>query len=133
MGDFNYCANLYASFDALSRGEAEDEGRQALEMPDFGLFDFGFLYKFPIGGLKAMLNARVQNAFDTEYIPDALDAETMEEALVYYGFGRTWVIGIKFMFQAKDGITIMKNTIIKLFTLILAITLVIACDPMEEI
>jgi len=98
MGDFNYCDNLYASFDALSRGDSEDEGRQALEMPDFGLFDFGFLYRFEIGTLDAMLNARVQNAFDTEYIPDALDAETMDDALVYYGFGRTWVMGVKIMF-----------------------------------
>ncbi|MFC2123687.1 TonB-dependent receptor [Bacteroidota bacterium] len=98
LGDFNYCDNLYARFDVLSRGDAEDEGKQALEMPEFGLFDFGFLYKFPVGNLDAVLNARLQNAFDTEYIPDALDADRIEDALVYYGFGRTWVMGVKFMF-----------------------------------
>ena len=98
LGDFNYCANLYADFDVLSRGEEDDEGVQALEMPDFGLFDFGFLYNFPIGNLDAVLNGRLMNAFDTHYVADALDADTMQEALVYYGYGRTWMMGIKFKF-----------------------------------
>ncbi len=105
-GDFTYADQLYARFDPLQRGEAPAAGEvnsQAILLPSFGLFDFGFRYNFPIGNMNANLNARVNNAFDTQYVPDALDVdaandETLADAYVYYGFGRTWTMSIRFMF-----------------------------------
>jgi iron complex outermembrane receptor protein len=100
-GDFTYADNLYSQFDPLQRGTAPAEGEtnpQALKLPAFGLFDFGFRYSFPVGNMNASLNARMNNAFDTQYIPDALDAPDLEVAKVYYGFGRTWTLGLRFRF-----------------------------------
>ena len=66
--------------------------------PAFGLFDFGFRYGFKMGGLDASFNGRMNNAFDTEYVPDALDANSLSTARVYMGFGRTWTMGLRVKF-----------------------------------
>ncbi|MEN8247794.1 MAG: hypothetical protein ABFS32_02590, partial [Bacteroidota bacterium] len=71
---------------------------QALLLPSFGLFDFGFRYAFTMGNMNASLNGRLNNAFDTEYVPDAFDAATLEEAKVYMGFGRTWTMSLRLKF-----------------------------------
>ena len=105
-GDFTYADNLYARFDPLQRGDAPvgNEGNtQALQLPAFGLFDFGFVYRFPLGNLNATLNGRMYNAFDTQYVPDALDVdqsigENLSNARVYMGYGRTWTMGLRINF-----------------------------------
>ena len=100
-GDFTYADNLYAQFDPLSRGDAPAIGEgnsQALKLPSFGLFDFGFRYAFPLGNMNATLNGRLNNAFNTEYVPDALDSPDLRTARVYYGFGRTWTMSLRFNF-----------------------------------
>ncbi len=99
-GDFTYAANVFAYFDVLGRTSAEDEGVQPWEMPDFGLFDFGMIYDFPIGKLDATLLGRVNNIFDTEYVADASDGQNHDAASanVFYGFGRTWSLGLKLRF-----------------------------------
>lgn len=100
-GDFTYADKLYASFDPLNRDDAPEPGEenaQALLLPSFGLFDFGFRYGFNIGNLDASLIGRINNAFDTEYIPDAFDAATLQEANVYMGFGRTWTMSLRVKF-----------------------------------
>ncbi len=100
MGDFTYASDVYAFFDPLGRGSAEEEGVQPWEMPAFGLFDFGMAYSFPIAGFDASLFGRINNAFDTEYIADASDGQDHDAASanVFYGFGRTWSIGLKLRF-----------------------------------
>ncbi len=100
-GDYNFVDNLYARFDPLQRGDAPEAGKdnpQALLLPSFGLFDFGFRYGFQMGNLNASINGRVNNAFDTEYVPDALDASSLADARVYMGFGRTWTMGLRIKF-----------------------------------
>jgi hypothetical protein len=105
-GDYTYANNLYARFDPLQRGDAPAPGEtnaQALLLPAFGLFDFGFRYNFPLGNLNATLNGRLNNAFDTQYVPDALDVdqaagENLSNARVYFGFGRTWVMSLRLNF-----------------------------------
>ncbi len=100
-GDFTYADNLFARFDPLQRGDAPnagEENHQALKLPAFGLFDFGFRYGFQMGGLNATLNARMNNAFDTEYVPDALDDTSLSTARVYMGLGRTWTMGLRVKF-----------------------------------
>ncbi len=100
-GDFTYADNLYARFDALQRGDAPGSGEtnvQALKLPAYGLFDFGFRYGFKLGNLDASLNGRMNNAFDTEYVPDAWDAANLASARVFMGFGRTWTMGLRVKF-----------------------------------
>ncbi|MCF6352718.1 MAG: hypothetical protein L3J06_06890 [Cyclobacteriaceae bacterium] len=100
-GDFTYADNLYARFDALQRGDAPASGEtnvQALKLPAYGLFDFGFRYAFKLGNLDASLNGRMNNAFDTEYVPDAWDAADLASARVFMGFGRTWTMGLRVKF-----------------------------------
>lgn len=100
-GDFNYADNLFASFDPLGKGDAPVAGEsnaQALELPDYGLFDFGFRYGFMMGNMNASLTGRMNNAFDTEYVPDAFDAPSLDAARVYMGFGRTWTVGLRLKF-----------------------------------
>ena len=100
MGDFTYASDLYAYFDPLGRGSAEDEGVQPWKMPDFSLWDFGIAYNFPIAGFDTTLSGRINNAFDTEYIADASDGQNhdAESAAVFYGFGQTWSLGLKLRF-----------------------------------
>lgn len=99
-GDFNYAANIYAYFDPLGRSDESDEGIQPWQMPDYGLFDFGMIYNFPIVNFDATIIGRINNAFDTEYIADASDGQDHDAASssVFYGFGRTWSIGLKLRF-----------------------------------
>ena len=46
------------------------------------------------------LSGRINNVFDTEYIADALDGSDSDAltARVYYGFGRTFSVGLKLNF-----------------------------------
>lgn len=94
--DFNYNARLFAEFDPSDRG-TPGQG-DALEMPDFGLFDIALRHSFDFGPFDATLTGRINNLFDTEYISDAFDGSTIQEALVFYGFGRTFSVGAKLKF-----------------------------------
>ncbi|WP_321319352.1 carboxypeptidase-like regulatory domain-containing protein [Labilibaculum sp.] len=97
--DYTYYGNHYADFDATKRTDLATSG-DSWEMPEAGLVDVGFRYKFQIAGLNASLNTNVYNLFDTEYVSKATDGltHTTNEALVYYGFGRTWSTGLKIKF-----------------------------------
>ncbi|WP_127846037.1 TonB-dependent receptor [Psychroflexus aestuariivivens] len=91
--DYNYAGNFYADFDPNNR-TSPDSG-QAWEVPDYGLVDFGLIHNFKISSLDAKIIGNIYNLFDTEYIADARDGSTSSasDALVWYGFGRTYTIG----------------------------------------
>jgi hypothetical protein len=95
--DFNYFANLFASYDPTSRGTA---GPQAWEAPEYTTFDMSIRHGFKIGDLDATLIGRMNNVFDTQYIADARDGagSVDETVLVWYGFGRTFNISAKINF-----------------------------------
>jgi len=99
--DFNYADNIYAQYNITSRGNEADR-EDSWKMPAYGLFDLGLNHGFNIGSLDATLNARMNNIFDVEYISDAYDesgdTHSAEGALVYYGFGRTFSVGMKIKF-----------------------------------
>ena len=96
--DYNYYDSYYADFDPNGRSTA-GQG-QAWEAPAYGLLDAGLRYKFDFGPFEATLNGNVNNVLDTEYIADARDRgnSTAQEALVWYGFGRTYTVGAKINF-----------------------------------
>ncbi|NNK28413.1 MAG: TonB-dependent receptor, partial [Flavobacteriaceae bacterium] len=96
--DYNYFDNLYADFDPSNRGT--QGAPDAWKVPAYGIFDAAFKHGFEFGEFDAILTARMNNIFDTEYIADALDGtgSNAQTALVYYGFGRTFSVGAKLKF-----------------------------------
>jgi outer membrane cobalamin receptor len=98
--DYTYYGRHYADFDPTNRTTEADSGVDAWELPDVGLVDMNFNYKFKIGNLDASINGNVQNLFDAEYISKSDDGDNhnAESALVYYGFGTTWSTGLKINF-----------------------------------
>ena len=69
-------------------------------MPAYGLFDVAMNHDFMFGPFDATLTGRMNNVFDTEYIADGQDGSgsVAETALVYYGFGRTFSVGLRLNF-----------------------------------
>ncbi|TYA70160.1 TonB-dependent receptor [Seonamhaeicola marinus] len=109
--DYNYFADNYADFDPSDRGvsgatpeeiaaELATDPVQPWKLPDFGIFDAVLKHDFKLGPFDTTLTGRVNNVFDTEYISDAQDGagSTAQTALVYYGFGRTFSVGVKLNF-----------------------------------
>ncbi len=94
--DYNYFADLYAQFDPSDRGEP---GPEAWKVPAYGIFDTAVRHNFKFGNFDAMLTGRINNIFDTVYVADALDGGgTAQAARVYYGFGRTFSVGMRLNF-----------------------------------
>ncbi|MEM5563628.1 TonB-dependent receptor [Psychroserpens sp. AS72] len=108
--DYNYFDNLYADYDPSRRGNAG--APDAWKVPAYGVFDTAVSHGFKFGNFDAILTARMNNIFDTEYISDANDGgevgtpgdvgyippSTSKTALVYYGYGRTFSVGAKLKF-----------------------------------
>ena len=97
--DYTYAGDLYAFYRITDRGD-ETNRENSWKLPEFGLFDLGFSHGFNIGEYDARLSARMNNVLDTEYISDANDGATSsyQDALVYYGAGRTFSLGLKINF-----------------------------------
>jgi len=98
--DYNYYDRLFANFGIEGRTVVEDAGKDSWEMPGYQLLDFNAKYKFKIGKLNSTLYAKVNNVLDTEYFSESKDgtSHTAMDAAVYYGYGRTWSLGLKFKF-----------------------------------
>ena len=95
--DYNFAGDNYSSYDVTNRGN--NNLPDVWKLPDFGLFDVGVRHSFDIGSFEATLIGKVNNAFNTEYISDANDVEGKgEKALVYFGPGRTYSVGLKVNF-----------------------------------
>jgi len=97
--DWTYFDRLYANFDVQYRGDENDRS-DAWLMPSYNLFDVSAIYYFKIGNFNASLFGKVNNVLDTEYFSDGLDGvdHNAETSYVYYGFGRTWSLGLKIKF-----------------------------------
>ncbi|MCL3780242.1 TonB-dependent receptor [Prolixibacteraceae bacterium JC049] len=98
--DYVYHSNHYADFDPTNRGNIADKGVDAWKIPDVGIVDMNFNYKFKLGKLNASIYGNVNNVLDTEYVSKARDGKehNANTALVYYGFGRTWSTGLRIKF-----------------------------------
>ncbi|WP_298238709.1 carboxypeptidase-like regulatory domain-containing protein [uncultured Algibacter sp.] len=91
--DYNYAGDMYASYQVTNRGTAGLP--DTWKVPEFGLFDTGISHAFSMGSFEAILNAKINNVFNTEYVADANDVDgTSATALVYYGPGRTYSVGL---------------------------------------
>ncbi|MCM8569498.1 TonB-dependent receptor [Gramella jeungdoensis] len=96
--NWTYADNLFAEFDPL--GVSSDDGYMPWEVPAYGLVDLGLTHRFEIGALAATLNGNVNNLLDTEYVSFAFDGvnSNAQTASVWYGFGRTYTVGLKVNF-----------------------------------
>lgn len=95
--DYNYAGDMYSSYDVTNRGSADLP--DVWKVPAFGLFDIGLSHSFEMGPFNAVLNGKINNAFNTEYISDSDDVGgTSSTALVYYGAGRTYSVGLRVNF-----------------------------------
>ncbi len=94
--DYRYFARLFAD-----PGDIEDlSGTDTWQVPDAGVVDTNMRYYFKIAGLDATLSANVHNLLNNEYITDAESGSsaTWEDAVVFYGFGRTGSVALKIKF-----------------------------------
>lgn len=94
--DYKYNARLYAD-----PGNIQNlDGRDTWKVPGAGTFDANAVYYFTIGDLKASVRGNVHNVLNKEYIADADSGAsgTWEDALVFYGFGRTGSVSLKINF-----------------------------------
>lgn len=96
--DFNYFADLYADYNPDSRTEIDMA--QPWKVPAYSTVDASIRYGFNFGNFDAVLIARMNNVFDTEYVADARDGSASNAAtsLVWYGFGRTFNASVKINF-----------------------------------
>ncbi len=98
--DFNHYARIFADFTVTINRWGANDFAQPWQIPNYQTFDLFYNYKFNIMGLKTTLTANIDNLFDAVYIADAKDGGDgkAESAQVYYGFGRTWSVGLKVHF-----------------------------------
>lgn len=96
--DYNYFANMYAQIDVLDYATTSAPTTRpddSWKAPNYSTFDASLRHGFKFGNFDSTLTVRVNNIFDTEYIADALDGV---DPLVWYGFGRTFNLGLKIKF-----------------------------------
>ncbi len=106
--DYNYYDNIYADFNVTSRTSApaaDESNPDAWQLPYYSLLDMNLRYNFDVSDFKATLYCNVNNLLDTEYISDGyggLDVadplESWKKTKVYYGWGRSWSVGLKIRF-----------------------------------
>lgn len=97
--DANYYDRLYAQFELESCSQADNEGVDAERIPDYLLFDLNLYYKFKFWDHDASLYGNMNNVFNTIYIADAAEGDAEDGSTgYYYGYGRTWSVGIKIYF-----------------------------------
>lgn len=98
---WNFFGKNYADYTIEDRTTSREQGLDSWKMPEFSTFDANVNYKLNITkGLSATLYMNVNNLLNTRYIADAKDGLDHDEytSLVYYGFGRTWTMGLKVRF-----------------------------------
>lgn len=98
----NYYGRNYSNFNISSVGTnlAPATFAQPWMIPDAIVCDFSASYRFKVGEYDASLIGNIFNLLNTEYISDATDGSdhTWKTSTVFYGFGRTWSLTLKFKF-----------------------------------
>lgn len=102
--DWNFFARNYADYDINASGTGF--GKEMVigdpwEIPSYSTFDLSAGYTFDFGKIRTTLSGNVNNLFDQEYIADARDGSRHDwesATRVFYGFGRTYSVRLKFNF-----------------------------------
>ena len=104
--DYRFVDGLYADYSITDSAFTEPNNPGALKLPSYGLVDLGATF-FANNGWS--LRANINNLFDTTYIAEsnsnihATAASTTWNGIdvrnsVWFGFGRTWNISLKYKF-----------------------------------
>ncbi|MDA3865913.1 MAG: TonB-dependent receptor [Salinivirgaceae bacterium] len=101
--DLYHYDNIFASFDPTDRDEksqVDGKNPDSWKLPNYQLLDANISYDFDFGNLKAILYGKFNNILDTEYVAEAQDGSNhdWDKARVYYGWGRSWSMGVKINF-----------------------------------
>jgi len=100
--DFTYWDRNYANYKItdVSTSISDQTFVDPWMIPAAGVLDFHATYKFKLGDYNCTFNGVCDNILGQEYIADATDGSdhTWKTAKVFYGFGRTWTVGLKFAF-----------------------------------
>ncbi len=93
--DANYFARLFAYANVTTL-----KGNDTWQVPDYYTIDANLVYYFKFANLNSTLYFNVDNVLDGEYIADANNGANSDwqTSTVYYGFGRTWSLGLKINF-----------------------------------
>lgn len=106
---YRYVDNLYADYSITDEAFTDPDNEGALKLPSYGLVDLGSTYRFDLFGQMASLRVNVNNLFNTTYIAESnsnYHASSGDETwnginnrnFVWYGFGRTWNVSLKYEF-----------------------------------
>ena len=102
--DWNFFARTYADYDIDTSNTGL--GKEIVignpwEIPSYSTFDLSAGYSFDFGKVRATLSGNINNLFNQEYIADARDGANHDwesATRVFYGFGRTYNVRLKFNF-----------------------------------
>lgn len=112
-GNLNFFGKNYADFEPAYRVSKQKDGTlytnyngDAWKMPNYTIVDLSASYKYVMEKMSVSFFGGVDNLFNKKYIADAVDGfkndannvRTGEDALVYYGFGTTWQVGMRVNF-----------------------------------
>ncbi|MDR6237046.1 outer membrane receptor for ferrienterochelin and colicin [Aureibacter tunicatorum] len=96
--DYNFYGDNFAEFNPTSRTNEDDRGVNSWQLENYSLVDANMSYKFTIGDVKASIFGNIHNIFDTMYVSDADETNVGDPANVFYGWGRSWSMGMKVNF-----------------------------------
>ena len=100
--DWNFAARLFADYDIEAGNALPGEDYivgKPWQVPSYHVFDLNAGYTFDFGKVRATLSGNINNLFNQEYIADAWDGSTWKDVeRVFYGFGRTYSVRLKFNF-----------------------------------
>lgn len=102
---YRYAGNLYADYSIVDTVFTTPDNVGALQLPSYGIADAGFTTRFGSFTLRGNIN----NLFDTVYIAESetnIHADSSSDTWngvdvrnsVWFGFGRTWNISLKYKF-----------------------------------
>lgn len=99
---YMYFDKNYANFNATDL-QAGNKGRESWRMPGYGLMDLSGGYDLPFKVFRVNIYATLNNLLNTVYINDAQNngiggSFDATSATVFFGAGRTWVLGTKLTF-----------------------------------
>ena len=103
--DYRFVDGLYADYSITDSAFTTPDNQGALQLPSYGLVDFGASYYFG----KWSLRANINNLLDTTYIAEsnsnihATAGSITWEGVdvrnsVWFGFGRTWNLSLRYQF-----------------------------------
>ena len=98
--DWNFFARNYIDTSNTGLGKEIVIGNP-WEIPSYSTFDLSAGYSFDFGKVRATLSGNINNLFNQEYIADARDGANHDwesATRVFYGFGRTYNVRLKFNF-----------------------------------